>query len=256
MHWRNIMDKKTIMIIGEKESFIIRVLLKKIADAGLDAKFVIPDLNDINKIWDETDIVTFYMESDNKLPDDVERFIIDKLEDDEKEMVVIGEPGEVEGATKNIPKELIYKVLARPLDYDEYISCVNSYFKQSSSGELKKSILIVDDDPNYMSLVREWLKDTYKVSMATSGLRAIKWLGANKVDLILLDYEMPVTDGPQVLEMLRADSDTKGIPVMFLTGRDDKDSVMSVMSLKPQGYFLKTIGKEELLTKLKMFFFS
>jgi CheY-like chemotaxis protein len=65
---------------------------------------------------------------------------------------------------------------------------------------------------------------------------------------------MPVTDGPQVLEMLRADDDTRDIPVMFLTGRDDKDSVMAVVSLKPEGYFLKTIGKQELLEKLKVFF--
>ena len=90
--------------------------------------------------------------------------------------------------------------------------------------------------------------------MANSGLQAIKWLGKNKADLILLDYEMPITDGPQVLEMLRSDEDTKYIPVMFLTGKGDKESVMSVLSLKPQGYFLKTIDKIELLEKLKEFF--
>ncbi|MBP5564189.1 MAG: response regulator, partial [Lachnospiraceae bacterium] len=56
------------------------------------------------------------------------------------------------------------------------------------------------------------------------------------------------------LEMLRSDEDTKYIPVMFLTGKGDKESVMSVLSLKPQGYFLKTIDKIELLEKLKEFF--
>ena len=90
--------------------------------------------------------------------------------------------------------------------------------------------------------------------MVTSGMRAIKWLGANKVDLILLDYEMPVTSGPQVLEMLRADDETKDIPVIFLTGNDNKESVMSVMNLKPQVYFLKTMPKDEFLNKIKVFF--
>ena len=116
------------------------------------------------------------------------------------------------------------------------------------------SILVVDDDPSFLSLVREWLRSTYRVSMANSGLQAIKWLGSNKVDLILLDYEMPVTNGPQVLEMLRADDETKDIPVMFLTGKGDKESVMKVVSLKPEGYFLKTIQKNELLEKLDEFF--
>ena len=90
--------------------------------------------------------------------------------------------------------------------------------------------------------------------MANSGLRAIKWLGSNKVDLILLDYEMPVTDGPQVLEMLRSDEETKGIPVIFLTGKDDKESVMSVLALKPEGYVLKTSGKNEIVNTVSKFF--
>ena len=90
--------------------------------------------------------------------------------------------------------------------------------------------------------------------MVTSGLQAIKWLGKNKADLILLDYEMPVTSGPQVLEMLRSDDETRSIPVIFLTGRSDKESVMSVLALKPEGYLLKNIEKEELLEKLNDFF--
>ena len=90
--------------------------------------------------------------------------------------------------------------------------------------------------------------------MANSGLQAIKWLGKNKVDLILLDHEMPVTSGPQVLEMLRNDAETSSIPVMFLTGKGDKESVMAVVALKPEGYFLKNIQKDELLQKLDEYF--
>ena len=65
---------------------------------------------------------------------------------------------------------------------------------------------------------------------------------------------MPVTNGPQVLEMLRSDPDTRSIPVMFLTGKSDKESVMQVLALKPEGYFLKSIKREELLEKLQEFF--
>ena len=113
---------------------------------------------------------------------------------------------------------------------------------------------MVDDDPNYLNLIREWLTGTYKVTMVNSGLQAIKYLGKNKVDLILLDHEMPVTSGPQVLEMLRSDEETKDIPVMFLTGKSDKESVMAVVALKPEGYFLKTIERKELLENLAKFF--
>ncbi len=250
------MGQDKILILGSKESFIIRVLLKKLADAGIDAEFTTLSVEKINDYWEDISLVTFYMEQDERLDDEIRTFLVDKMEDDDKQIILIGEPNDTDDVAKGIPSDLIFEILPRPLDYSNYINIVNTYTKKAATGELKKSILVVDDDPNYMNLVREWLKDTYKVSMATSGLRAIKWLGANKVDLILLDYEMPVTDGPQVLEMLRADDDTKDIPVMFLTGRDDKESVMAVVSLKPEGYFLKTIGKDELLNKLKIYFMS
>ena len=114
--------------------------------------------------------------------------------------------------------------------------------------------MIVDDDTEYLALVRDWLKDRYQVFMANSGMQAIKSLGVNKVDLILLDFQMPITSGPKVLEMIRSDSETASIPVFFLTGRNDKESVMQVVNLKPEGYLLKTIEKPALLAKLEAFF--
>jgi CheY-like chemotaxis protein len=126
---------------------------------------------------------------------------------------------------------------------------------EENSGEnRKKTILIVDDDITYMRTVYEWLKDSYHVGMAASGVQAISYLAKNRADLILLDYEMPVADGPQVLKMLNADSQTDQIPVMFLTGHGDVQSVLSVVSLSPVDYLLKTIDKSALLKKLDDFF--
>ena len=104
--------------------------------------------------------------------------------------------------------------------------------------------------------VNEWLKEKYHIGMASNGVQAISYLAKNKADLILLDYEMPVANGPQVLSMLKGDSETEQIPVMFLTGHGDKDSVLSVVGLSPVDYLLKTIDKETLLDKLDTFFAS
>ena len=134
------------------------------------------------------------------------------------------------------------------------MQAVKEYLDNETREQLKKRILIIDDDPGYLSIVRKWLKDIYKISVANSGLQGIKYLGKNKVDLILLDYEMPVTSGPQVLEMLRSDEDTKSIPVIFLTGKSDKNSVMKVVDLRPEGYLLKSIEREELIQKLQEYF--
>ena len=118
----------------------------------------------------------------------------------------------------------------------------------------RKCILIVDDDPTYIQMVREWLKDTYRIGMANSGTQAVAWLGSNKADLILLDYDMPVLDGPKVMEMLQSESFSSSIPVMFLTGKNDKSSVTNVISLKPADYLLKSISKDKLLSTLDNFF--
>lgn len=108
-------------------------------------------------------------------------------------------------------------------------------------GEIQRSILIVDDDPTMVRMIKNLLSEKYKIYMANSGMNAITLLVKNKVDLILLDYEMPVVDGSQVLEMIRSEPTTKDTPVIMLTAKDDKESVMKVLELKPEKYLLKSM---------------
>lgn len=248
------MSKNRMIIVGEKETFIIRVLKNKIQDAGVDCDFVPCSVNDINSSISDMSLIILYMDDGVLTHEDVLHFLVDNMEEKNIQMMLVGEQQDVAYVCDHVPGDLIYHTFNRPIDNNEFVKKVMDYYMKMDAGEFKKSILIVDDDPQYLALVREWLKGKYKVSMANSGLQAIKWLGKNKVDLILLDYEMPVTSGPQVLEMLRSDEETKSIPVMFLTGKGDKESVMSVVALKPEGYFLKSIKREDLLEKLEEFF--
>ena len=243
-----------MIVIGERETFIVRVLNQKSKSVGADCKFVHIDIDSINNNLDEVSLVTLFMDNNERPKESVLHFLVEKMEENDIKLIVTGEQLDVNFVLDHVPNNLIYGSFIRPVDNEKYAEKVSDYFRRLQSGDFKKSILVVDDDPQYLSLVREWLKGTYKVAMANSGLQAIKWLGKNKVDLILLDHEMPVTSGPQVLEMLRSDEDTKSIPVMFLTGKGDKDSVMAVVSLQPEGYFLKTIQKDELLEKLDDYF--
>ena len=246
--------KKRVMMLGQKESFLIRVLMGKVKGAGLECRFVPLTVNEINASWEGTTLVCLFLEEGEAPQGEVLHFLIDKLQESNLQMVTIGEKNDIDEIAARIPKDLIYRNCVRPVNNDEFVQMIVDLFDKIDAGDFKRSILIVDDDPNFLALAREWLKAKYKVSMANSGLQAIKWLGKNKADLILLDHEMPVTSGPQVLEMLRSDNETKNIPVMFLTGKGDKASVMAVLDLKPEGYFLKTMGKDELLEKLDEFF--
>ncbi len=251
------MAENHIMFIGERETFIVRVLLKKLQDAGMNCSFVPWHVNDINDAWGEsTGLVIIYMDEDKVPGDQVVHFLMDKSMDETFQIILIGEKADISAVSEQIQKEMLYKTFTRPIDNEAFVQDVGELMQKMDEGEFRKRILVVDDDAAYLNLVREWLKGVYKVSLVNSGLQAIKWLGRNKVDLILLDHEMPVTSGPQVLEMLRSDEETKDIPVFFLTGKSDKESVMAVVALKPEGYLLKNIEKGELLAKLREYFMS
>ena len=105
-----------------------------------------------------------------------------------------------------------------------------------------------------MKTVKNWLSRQYRVTIVTSGAQALMYVADNQPDLILLDYEMPVTSGPQVLEMLRSEPKTAKIPVIFLTGKGDRDSVFQVLALKPEGYILKSSGHDNLVESVGSFF--
>jgi CheY-like chemotaxis protein len=97
--------------------------------------------------------------------------------------------------------------------------------------------------------------DAIELSAYTiDGMQALKFLGRKKVDLILLDYEMPEADGPQVLGMLREDPELAGIPVVFLTGVNSPESIERLLSLNPLGYILKNTTRDNLCDSLKGFF--
>lgn len=123
-----------------------------------------------------------------------------------------------------------------------------------NSGHRKKKVLVVDDS-NFMrfSMVN-LLKEDYEVEECASGMSAITTLTKNRPDLILLDYDMPICDGRQMLEMLRSEKDTADISVIFLTGRSDEDSIQKVMALRPSGYLLKMMPKEEIKKAVDGFF--
>lgn len=112
---------------------------------------------------------------------------------------------------------------------------------------MKKHVLVVDDDPMMLKLIKEHLHEQYNVATATSGKTALRFLEKKKTNLILLDYAMPVEDGPAVLEKLHANDATKDIPVVFLTGVTERDKIQKALIQKPQGYLLKPIERDKLI---------
>ena len=79
----------------------------------------------------------------------------------------------------------------------------------------------------------------------------MKFLERRTTDLILLDYEMPEENGAEVLKKLRANPMTRNIPVVFLTGMNNREIIKQLVAMKPQGYLLKPIKCEQLVQTIQ-----
>lgn len=245
---------RNILIISSSETFTVKGLEMKLQSIGVTSEYSAPKMKDIEKHHSNIDLVIYYTDDDISSQTDVLVFLKDHLMEMDKQVIVIGAESEFDFMKRILPAECIVNFYSRPLDMNALLEEIEVYFDEASEHSRRKSILIIDDDISYMSMIYGWLKDTYRVSMANSGMQGITWLAKNKADLILLDYEMPVTSGPQVLEMLRTEPSTENIPVMFLTGKNDRQSIINVLALKPDDYLLKTIDMEGLKGKISEFF--
>ncbi|MCI8275835.1 MAG: response regulator [Lachnospiraceae bacterium] len=143
--------------------------------------------------------------------------------------------------------------IGTPIVADNVMKEVEKYLRARDKEPLRK-ILVVDDSMTIRMGMRRLLAGRYEVSEVDSGVAAIRAVTLDRPDLILLDYEMPVCDGSHVFEMLRSEKEFEDIPVIFLTSRDDPESVKRVLSLKPEGYLLKYLKPADIRCRIDEFF--
>lgn len=115
----------------------------------------------------------------------------------------------------------------------------------------RKHILIVDDDRNVLKLLKTTLSERYEVTPMLNGKMAEKFLETKTADLILLDHEMPVESGLEVFQKIKANKNSKNIPVVFLTGTTDAAKIKEILALQPKGYLLKPVDVDKLMTTIE-----
>lgn len=118
----------------------------------------------------------------------------------------------------------------------------------------RRKALVVDDNGIELRALKELLEGTYDIMLANSTISALATLEKETPDFILLDYEMPVYNGKMALELIRANPTTANIPVFFLTAVSDRQKIHDVISLHPQGYFLKSSVGLNLIANIEKFF--
>lgn len=249
--------ERRILFVCEDQSFLVNAIIKALEEARFNVKTAEPDMVEISLIANIPDIYIVYLEGDLNNFNGTLKYLKKLLTEEGKDRVLylIGNPLEIDAAYEVMPKALVSQAFSRPVNVKDIIMKLNQLLTDDASGfPGMKRILVVDDDSIMLRTMKTWLSKKYDVYMANSGMNAIQFLAHNRVDLILLDYEMPVASGLQVFEMLKNDPNTANIPVIFLTSKDDKETVMKVLAAKPEKYLLKSMEPEALLKTVDDFF--
>lgn len=114
-------------------------------------------------------------------------------------------------------------------------------------------ILLVDDVAVNLRILRDALSpEGYEILIATSGEMALKAVAGTPPDLILLDIMMPGIDGYEVCLRLKQDPSTRHIPVIFISARDEVESLVEGFRAGSVDYITRPFAKEEMLIRTEV----
>ena len=244
-----------VILINSGTAFLTDSLVNSLKSENIAILQVEPVIEQIGKCKDVADVFLLFAGEYMYYSPEVLVYLKDLCFGEEKILCVVGYSKEIAEIEDVIPKSLIEKEFERPVDVKILSKAIRQVIEEKESKVRRRHILLVDDDVTFLQMMQKWLAARYRVTVVKSGMQAITYISAHTPDLILLDYDMPITTGPQILEMIRSEPNSAAIPVIFLTAKDDRESVMRVMSLKPEGYLLKSLGREEILNSVDRFFY-
>ena len=259
------MSKKILLVGNNEQSFLIKALIKNLTGAFYEVSFCPPEsAYIIPRMTSEEapEILILYLE---RLLEDGDnaffQWVNEYITGDGKKcrLYFIGNSGEINMAYEYIQKEYVKYAFERPVEMPEFLKILekdggdyslSDGVKEYELDPAKRTILVVDDEQVQLHAMDRWLNKYYNVLTEKSGTNAIALLSHYKVDMILLDYEMPVLSGLDVFQLIKADPATANIPVVFLTANDDSDIVRQVISAHPVGYLLKNTPPGILVQKI------
>ena len=127
----------------------------------------------------------------------------------------------------------------------------NNNYQPKNSSKIK--ILLVEDDSFLLSMYNaKFETENFEVVTAEDGEKAVKLALKELPDIILLDVMLPRMDGFEVLKTLKAEKDTRGIPVILLTNLSQKERVKEGLSMGADDYLIKAhFMPSEVVEKIK-----
>jgi DNA-binding NarL/FixJ family response regulator len=123
--------------------------------------------------------------------------------------------------------------------------------KDSTAGD-QKQLLLIDDDPNLILLVKDYLEFRgYAVNTAGNGREALDMLDSASPDMIICDVMMPEMDGYTFVKQVRENPDTEWIPILFLSAKGQSQDRVKGLNTGADVYMVKPFEPEELVAQVE-----
>ena len=241
----------SVIYIAKNKNILNKAVDNRFWEAGIEVLSLSDDIDEIHRHRRDGDIFLFNAEDDNTQNFRLVKYLTDLCRDEHKSLCVIGNESFVAGLSEL--KEVV-RTYVSPVDLPTLTADITALSAMHTEFRRRKQILIVDDDDDFLMIIKLWLKNAYAVTGVNSGSEALARIQRERFDLILLDYEMPDMDGYEVMGEIHNNPATANIPIIFLTGLNDRETVMRIIKHRPDGYILKSMKKLELLDTLERFF--
>lgn len=242
---------RNIVYIGQEKHIVTQAVENRLPEAGFHVISLPSDIDEINKHRHSTDIFLCYLDYTSQKTEIVMHYLADLCRDEHRSMCLIVDNATREQVRRMESAQWATHIYVRPFDMNDVADDLMALSEAHNEFRRTKTLLIVDDDNDFLLIMRRWLNKQYNIVGVHSGVEAVTYLKKHTMpDLILLDYEMPNLSGYDVMQWLHGTPQTSKIPIIFLTSVDSRASVMRVIKQKPDGYLLKPMRKQELLDVL------
>lgn len=165
--------------------------------------------------------------------------------------VLLSIPEDAEGECRSrLEKDTKTDYLVAPVSKHEILSWATKTLGTASDEE-KKTVMVVDDDPVVLDLMKLYLGATYKVIVLHTAEEAIARLNISIPDIIMLDIAMPNMDGKELFKAIRNIKGCETVPILFQTGMAGINTVRECVKLGAAGFVIKPIQKSVLLERIE-----
>lgn len=117
---------------------------------------------------------------------------------------------------------------------------------------MKKKLLIIDDEPAICLILAHYFASDFDVVQKANGLEAMEWLTrGNSPDAIVVDYDMPLLNGPDFIKQVRASSLHREVGLIILSGKESTSNKIQCLRLGADDYLVKPFNPEELSLRIQ-----